>query len=110
MKKRSLGMMLLLTIITFGIYLLVWSCSTQNRVKKKTGLGVGGGLHLLLMFITFGIYSIIWHWKMGGRMVKLGGSNNAVLYLLLGIFTGGFISAIVIQNDINNLPEYSIEA
>jgi len=62
------------------------------------------------MLITFGIYSIYWHFVVGGRIQMLGGRNNGVIYgilYLLGMLTGitALIAMLMIQNDINNLPE-----
>ena len=52
-------MMIVLTIITFGIYAIVWQCMFQNELKKTTNEGFGWLGHLLMTMITFGIYAIV---------------------------------------------------
>ncbi|HET7194864.1 MAG TPA: DUF4234 domain-containing protein [Nocardioides sp.] len=41
-------MCIFLTVITFGIYGLVWYFSTHEGMKRHTGQGMGGGLALVL--------------------------------------------------------------
>ena len=45
-------MCILLTVVTFGIYSLVWFYSTHDEMKRHTGHGLGGGLALLLAFLV----------------------------------------------------------
>ena len=45
---RSPGIVLLLWIITIGIYGLVWYFKTHNEMKRYSGQGLGGGIALLL--------------------------------------------------------------
>jgi hypothetical protein len=51
-KIRGTGMCILLTVVTFGIYSLVWFYSTHDEMKRHTGHGLGGGLALLLAFLV----------------------------------------------------------
>ncbi|GHV01169.1 hypothetical protein FACS1894211_10330 [Clostridia bacterium] len=60
MKKRSIGLMVVLFIFTFGIYAIYWPCHFQSQLKEKTGEGAGALGHFLLTIVTFGIYSIVW--------------------------------------------------
>lgn len=101
MKRRSIGMMILLIIVTLGIYGIYWSCSTQNRLKKETGLGFGGTGHFFMMLFTFGIYAIYWQYAAGKRIHKLGGEDLAVVYLVLSFFTAAFLNPFLMQHNIN---------
>jgi hypothetical protein len=47
-KIRSTGLCILLSIVTFGIYPLVWYYQVHNEMKRHTGHGLGGGLALVL--------------------------------------------------------------
>jgi len=103
MKKRSIGIMILLCLVTCGIYAIYWQCSFQNQLKQKTGKGFGGVGHFFMCIITFGIYSIYWQYAASKRVNMLGGNDNAVLYLILALFGLGFINMFLLQNDANKL-------
>ena len=47
-KVRGTGMVILLTIITLGIYSLVYYSSTHEEMKRHSGDGLGGVLALVL--------------------------------------------------------------
>ena len=49
-KVRGTGVCILLTIVTFGIYPLVWYYSTHEEMKRHSGQGIGGVVGLLLAF------------------------------------------------------------
>lgn len=53
-KVRSTGTCILLTIVTLGIYPLVWYYQTHEEMKRHTGEGLGGGLALVIA-LFFGI-------------------------------------------------------
>lgn len=103
MRNRSIGMMILLTIITFGLYLIYWSVSFQSELKHKTHEGFGGLGHLLFLFLTFGIYYIIWNYQVGGRLKKIGGQDNGVLYLVLVLISFGWLTPFLIQMEANGI-------
>lgn len=47
-KVRGTGACMLLTVVTFGIYCLVWFYKTHDEMKRHSGRGVGGTVALLL--------------------------------------------------------------
>ncbi|GAA1966194.1 hypothetical protein GCM10009817_02500 [Terrabacter lapilli] len=53
-KVRSTGSCILLSIVTLGIYPLVWYYQTHEEMKRHTGEGLGGGLALVIA-LFFGI-------------------------------------------------------
>lgn len=105
MKERSLVLMVLLVIITFGLYGLYWYCSFQNQLKKETGAGFGGFGHLMASIFTFGIYAIVWNYKAGKRLEKLGATDLSIVYLLLILFAGlgAIINPLLMQSQANKL-------
>lgn len=103
MKKRSIGIMILLVIITFGIYAIYWTISFQSQLKKRTGEGFGGLGHFLMIIFTFGIYYIVWQYLAGKRLAKLGTSDNSVLYLVLSLFALGWLNMFLMQSQANHL-------
>jgi hypothetical protein len=48
---RSIGVSILLGIVTLGIYTYVWTFKTHSELKAHTGQGLGGGLGLLIYFL-----------------------------------------------------------
>jgi len=103
MKQRSIGMMVLLTIVTLGIYLLYWTCSFQGQLKEKTGEGHDAIVHLLLLFVTFGIYGIYWDYVAGKRIAKLGGEDRSVMYLLFNFVLLSWLTPFLMQSQANKL-------
>ena len=51
-KVRSTGTCILLTIVTLGIYALVWYFKTHEEMKQHTGRGLGGGVALLIAIVV----------------------------------------------------------
>jgi hypothetical protein len=107
-KSRSIGLAVLLTILTCGIYGIFWFISMTDESnslsdKKHTS----GGIALLLTLITCNIYGIYWNYKMGEKMFDIGKkynkqiSNNSVLYLILSLFGLGLVNYCLIQSDLN---------
>lgn len=105
MKKRSIGMMILLCLVTFGIYPIYWQCSFQNQLKENTGEGFNGIVHFFMCIFTFGIYNLYWQYAASKRLEKLGGKDNAVLYLVIALVGFGFINMFLLQNDANQLQK-----
>lgn len=106
MKKRSLVTLVLLTIVTCGIYGLYWFCSFQNQLKKETGMGFGGFGHLVMSVVTLGIYDLYWVYAVGKRLEVLGGRNNGGLYLYMALTGIGLAYVfLLMQNEANYLPE-----
>ena len=104
MTKRNLGLMIVLSIVTFGIYGLWWYCSVQNQLREKIGRGFGGLGHLVVTIVTFGIYSIYWFFVVGGRLREAGAQkDNGILYGVLSLVGLSWVSALLIQNDINQM-------
>jgi hypothetical protein len=51
-QPRSIGISILLAIVTCGVYTWVWSYKTYDEMKQHTGEGVGGTIGLLLDFFV----------------------------------------------------------
>lgn len=107
-KYRNIGVVILLSLITCGIYTLYWMYVVTEEISYLTGdSSFTGGKVLLYTLITCGIYTYFWYYIVGSklmvaqknhdRMVK----DNSIIYLLLAIFGLGIISNAIIQNEIN---------
>ena len=104
MKKRGIFVMIILWLVTFGIYPIYWTCSFQNQLQKATGKGFTGVGHFFMLAFTFGIYYLYWQYAAGKRLAQLGAADQSVLYIILAIFIGGAINPFLMQSQANQLP------
>ena len=118
MKQRSIGICILLSIVTLGIYGIYWFISiTHDVVRISTGkvYNTSGGTAFLLTLVTCGIYGYYWVYQMGKSMYIVErekvdyASDNSVLYLVLQFIGLGIVSTALIQNSINKQIE-NVEA
>jgi hypothetical protein len=49
-RPRSIAVVLLLTIVTLGIWTIVWSYQNGDEIKRHAGTGLGGVPYLLITF------------------------------------------------------------
>ena len=103
MKQRSIGLMIVLTILTFGLYNLYWYIVFQSELKEKTGEGFSGLGHLFVTFISFGIYGIYWQYAAGKRLQKLGAHDYSVLYLVFCFVALSWLNPFLMQNQANQI-------
>jgi hypothetical protein len=119
-KKRGLGGLILLSIITLGIYTLYWIhqlAKDVNAICEGDGKKTGGLLkYLLLGIITFGIYDLVWLYMLGDRLqdnapkygLTFKESGTAVLlWYIFGAFiiVGPFIALYIIIKNTNALAD-----
>ena len=112
MKKRDIAICVILSIVTCGIYSIIWFYNITNDVVKLNNgkeYNTSGGKAILFTLITCGIYMIYWYYKVGKSIYVtqvdrgIAATDNSVLYLLLGVFGLGIVSTCLVQNEINNL-------
>ena len=51
-QKRGVAFVILIGIVTFGIYWLYWVFKTQEEMKQRTGQGLGGVLGLVIWIVV----------------------------------------------------------
>lgn len=110
MQKRSIGLSIVLSIITCGIYGLYWQYMIANDVNTVSGhtSDTSGGFVILFSILTCGIYNLYWLYQCGVKLdetaEKRGESKkqSALLFLLLGIFGLSIVSIAIIQSELNN--------
>lgn len=113
MTKRSIGLCIVLSIITCGIYGLYWFVVLTNDANYASGHsqdGTSGGIALLFTILTCGIYGIYWAYKMGERVNEAkaargfaADSNMSVIFLVLSIFGLDVIVEALVQNELNKM-------
>jgi hypothetical protein len=94
------------SIITFGIYYLIWIYRTVGFLNRKTLEEQSQGLQLVLcMFIPF--YIIYWMYKESKRVenytIRVGNRSNdlSVISLILSIFGFSIVAVALMQDQIN---------
>ncbi len=108
-EKRSIGKAIVLTLVTCGIYGIIWMISLSNELSAYLGEPQEGGTEILLCIVTCGIYAIYWYYKMGQKLVRAKqragqySQDNSVLYLVLGLFGLGIVSLALMQSAANEL-------
>jgi len=109
--KRSVGIAILLTIVTCGFYSIYWVYKMLSSLYSLNNQQSSAGIDLLLSFVTCGLYTIYLLYKMG----KLESSayaawgmpqkDDSILYLILTIIGLGVIAYAIIQSNLNNLAD-----
>ena len=108
-NKRKVGVCILLSFLTLGIYKIYWAfLLIENTRAVKEDKSSCTGEFLCLLFVPF--YSLFW-WFTRGKLVKYEFAGhgyktvgNKIAYLILSIFGLDIISMAVMQNDFNSLP------
>jgi hypothetical protein len=103
-KIRSPGIVILLSIVTLGIYGLYWQYSTFKEMKDHTGQGIGGGVGLLLA-ILLGIVNVFLMPAEVGNMYAAEGQVKPIsgvsgFWVFLPI-VGSFIWIFKVQGNLN---------
>ena len=121
-KKRSIALMIFLSIITFGIYPLVMMCIMGDEVNRICdGDGKHNSFYLLaglLGLVTFGIVPVVWCAKAMNRLqdnaYRYGpavnprhSGNSYILWLYVGSFIGigPFVAWAYFVSDINEFAD-----
>ena len=97
MKHRDPIMLILLSIITLGLYSLIWLVTTKNEMNAK------GAQIPTAWLIIIPIVNIWWYWKFceGVEIVTNKGMVAAVAFLLT--YQLGAIGDAIIQNELNKV-------
>lgn len=114
-KKRSVALAIIFSIVTCGIYAIYWQVCLVNDMNKvsKNKNAKGGVVVFLLSLITCSIYWLYWLFKAGESMdvartaSGTPTSNRGLLYLLLSIFGLGVVAVAILQSDLNSLDTES---
>lgn len=109
-KQKSIAMCIILSIVTCGIYDIIWFINLTDDTNTVCGKpGTSGGMAFLLSLVTFGIYAIYWAYKQGEKLDEakqakgLPTGNSAILFLLLTLFGFGWIGWLIMQDTLNKL-------
>lgn len=107
MKQRSVFLGVILSILTCGIYAIVWLWILNNEVRVANNRNTNSGVNFLLSIVTCGIFYLIWNYKLGQEIEDAGGKDEGVIYLILAFFGLGLVSVALAQSQVNRICEKS---
>lgn len=110
-KKRSIGLGILFTIITCGLYGIYWMVKMNDEALELAGeKGSAGIMVILLTILTCGLYIYYWYYRMGTcveKMKNMRSGSTGVLYIIIAAIGLGFVNTFMIQAAINEAVEYA---
>ena len=103
-KPRSIGVSILLAIVTLSIYTYVWTWKTHAEIKDHSGIGVGGPLGFVIYFVVSPVTFFLLPSEVG-QMVSRTGRPSRVrgltgLWILLPII-GAIVWFVKVQGQLN---------
>jgi hypothetical protein len=108
--RREPGIVLLLHVITCGIYYLWWIYTVSEEMMAfDLDPDTSPGLEVLFSVISCGTYTIYWDYKTAKKIRKLQdkvgltANDNSVLFLVLNFLGLGLIPSMIEQGDLNNI-------
>ena len=110
-SKRSVGVSVILSIVTCSIYGWVWLYQLLNTMYRENNQPSNAGIDIVLSIVTCGIYYIYLMYKMGkmesALQYKMGmpPKDDSVLYVILTIFGLWIVAYAIIQSNINNMVD-----
>jgi|HubBroStandDraft_6_1064221.scaffolds.fasta_scaffold24401_2 uncharacterized protein YqhQ len=107
-KIRSPVVVILLSLVTIGIYGLYWQYATFKEMKAYAGEGIGGGLGLLFAILLGVVNVFLMPHEVGNLYVKEG--KEAPVTALTGFWVlipivGGIIWVVKVQGRLNQVWE-----
>ena len=115
-SKRDLVLNIILTIVTCGLWGIVWEVQIADDIKLLTGEEslVSGIVLVLLSLVTCGIYFIFWVYNAGNKLelVKaaygLPTESKGLVYVVLSIFGFSIVALALMQNDLNTVADINL--
>lgn len=106
-KERNVGLVIVFSIITCGIYGFYWYYVTMRDMSDMVGRDELDIAIELLLLIFCWPYSIYWYYKYGKKAAIMDGivglpeQDDSIILLILAILGFGIISMALLQHHIN---------
>ncbi len=106
-EKRSLGTCIVLTLVTCGIYGIIWAIKMAKDAVKVKDVNDDGTLEAVLcVFLPFiGFFLAEKKFAEGCQAAGIPHSDNSILYLILGLFGLGIVDYIMMQSELNKIAD-----
>ena len=102
MTKRSVAAVIILSIITFGIYALVWFVKTKGEMVRA-----GADIPTAWLLIV-PIASIYWMWKWAGGVEHVTAGKHSQVIAFILVFVLGLIGMAIIQAELNKAVDRGV--
>lgn len=79
MKNRSPITVLVLSLVTFGIYALIWQVQTKEEMNRTYGTNIPTAWLLLIPFVG----ALYWLWKWSEGAERATGTSGITVFLLM---------------------------
>src|SRR3954468_10864884 len=90
-KQRSIGVSMLLFVVTFGFYGWYWAFKTQEEMRQHTGEGLGGVLGLVIWILISAVSAFVIPSEVGKMYSKDGREPPMSGWTGLWLFPGGIL-------------------
>ena len=106
-EKRNIGVCILLSIVTCGIYGIYWFYCLANDIYRAAGEPSNATMDLLLGIVTCGIYYIYIYYVYAKKLDTVRAAHGAaikddsILFILLAVFGMSLINMCIIQHNMN---------
>nr|WP_312540779.1 DUF4234 domain-containing protein [Enterococcus sp.] len=112
-QQRSILMVILLTIVTCGIYYFYWFYQTTKELTEYSeDYRLSPGLSIALTIVTCGFYQIYWWYRIADIFISAQQkakyprlNDNKILFVVLTLFGLDIINMAILQSDMNQLWE-----
>ena len=108
LAPKSIVACILLSIVTCGIYGLIWNYSIMKKIRLlNQDYTSPVGEFLCFIFVPF--YALYWYYTRANRLSTGAASyglmitSNGILYLILAIFGFSIVNICLMQNDLNTI-------
>lgn len=110
-EESDIAKMVILSIITLGIYTYVWIYNIAKQIKElDREISSVSGEIICCIFVPF--YFLYWIYTRYAKLKSVADKNNinignnGILYLILSFFGLGIVAIALIQNDLNIMARY----
>ena len=106
-KERGTVAVILLSIVTLGIYYLVWVYKSQEEIKQHSGQGVGGVVGLVIALVVGFVTAFVLPseirkmYEQDGRESRVNGWTGLWGTLGILIIVGPIVWMVKVQNELN---------
>ncbi len=97
MKKRNPLAVILLTMLTLGIYGIYWLVKTKTEMNKL-GANIPTAILIIIPFANF-----YWYWKYSQGVEKVTANKLNGLLVFIGYLVVGIIMTAIVQDSFNNI-------
>ena len=108
-QQRSVATVIILSIVTCGIYMFYWLYVTMRDINAYLGVSdMDPGIELLICILC-SPYILYWYYKYATRIsdasarAGLPAKDDAIVCLILGIFGLGIVSMGIMQDNVNRV-------